>query len=330
MDVLVLIENATFSEMDFSIAYDSSLVQSVGSGMVFGMMEGLSLTGVTNENLEGSWKKATFSFSGNMSIGAIQYESDAVLQLRLTPIAEGTVPISLWTSTSPRYPASYKTCSLVLRNGGVEVPYERKEWNDGTQLITFTDKTSAAVLYQYDLNLGTPISNGFFRVTYSDGHVEEFHASNPARGITIDTSYGGYFITPQADAVSYSLLFPEYEDIMSMGVSGRWSISHTQPDGYLDVKEVNDGFHGIQATPEDISLTISATDIGLDFDDSQYDAAIIGDLAGVLNKTTDFERISDDTVRLIIRGGLAADYYNLYVYKDGLILGRAWFNMTAL
>ena len=329
MDVRLLIENAAFTEMTFSITYDSMLVYPIESGSIFDKMSGLNLSAVTTENMEGTWKKSKLTFTGNINIGTIQYESDAVFRLRLYPIAEGTVPLSLWTSASPRYPVSYKTCSLTLKNGGVDVPVDRKEWNDATQLITFTDKTSATVTYQYDMCLGTPIANGFFRVTYADNHVEEFHASNPARGVTIDKSYGGYFITPQVNAVSYSLIFPEYEDLMSMDMSGGWSVTHKQPDGYLFVQEVGEGqSDGIRATTDDITLTVVRPGIGMNFDAHAFGAAIIGDQAWVLNKTTDFQLADDNTVRMIIRGGLAADFYNLYLYKDGLILGRVWFSAS--
>jgi hypothetical protein len=329
MDVRLLIENAAGTEITFSIAYDSTLIHPVGSGSLMDLMAGLTLSAVTVDNMEGNWKKSTMTFTGNFNIGTIQYESDAVLRLRLYPIAEGTVPLGLWSSGSLRYPASYKTCSLTLKNGGVVVPVDRKEWNDATQLITFTDKTSATVTYQYDYNLGTPIANGFFRVTYADNHIEEFHASNPALGITLDKTYGGYFITPQANAVMVSLIFPEYEDIMSMDMSGGWSVTHKQPDGYLFVQEVGEGQSGgLRATTDDITLTVVRPGIGMNFDAHGFDAAIIGNLAGVLDKTTDFQRVGDDSVRMIIRGGLAADDYNLYLYKDGLILGRIWFTAS--
>ncbi len=328
MDVLLLVENAAFTEMTFSIAYDSALVHPIEAGSVFDKMVGLNLSAVTTENMEGTWKKSKLTFTGNITIGTIQYESEALFRLRLYPIAEGTVPLSLWTSTSPRYPASYKTCSLTLKNGGVDVPVERKEWNDATQLITFTDKTSATVTYQYDMCLGTPIANGFFRVTYADNHIEEFHASNPARGITIDKTYGGYFITPQTDGIMVSLIFPEYEDIMSMDVSGGWSVTHKQPDGYLQVPEAGEGSGGLRATTDDITLTVVRPGIGMNFDAHAFAVAIIGDQAWVLDKTTDFQRIDDDSIRMIIRGGLAADFYNLYLYKDDLILGRVWFSAS--
>jgi hypothetical protein len=329
MDVLLLVENAAFTEMTFSIAYDSALLLPVESGSILNKMEGLTLSALTTENMEGTWKKSKLTFTGNINIGTIQYESEALFQLRLYPITEGTVPLGLWPNPSPRYPASYKTCSLTLKNGLVDVPVDRKEWNDATQLITFTDKTSATVTYQYDMCLGTPIANGFFRVTYADNHVEEFHASNPARGVTIDKTYGGYFITPQIDAAMVSLIFPEYEDIMSMDMSGGWSVTHKQPDGYLQVLEVGEGQSGgIRATTDDITLTVLRPGIGINFDDEAFDTAIIADLAGVLDKTTDFQRVDDDSIRMIIRGGLAADYYNLYLYKDGLILGRVWFNAS--
>jgi len=190
MDLRLAIENATFDHAEFSISYDSSILYTPGTANFLDIMPGLSISGANTINLDGTWKKTTFTLTGVVSIGAIQYESEAVFRLRLIPHAEGTIPISLWTSASPRYPDSYKSCSLTLRSGTDEVPFERKEWNDSVQLVTFTDKTSASVMYHYDLNLGTPISNGIIRITYADSSVEEFTASNHGRGITIDSNYG--------------------------------------------------------------------------------------------------------------------------------------------
>lgn len=326
MDVRLAIENVSFTIAEFSITYDNSILQQPGPGNILDIMSGLSSPAVTTENLEGTWKKTTFTFTGAVTIGEVQYESESVFRLRLIPLAEGTVPISLWTSSSPRFPDAYKSCSLTLRNGEEEVPFERKEWNDGVQLVTFTDKTSASVLYYYDLNLGTPISNGVIKVMYSDNSVEEFLASDHAKGITIDASYGGYYITAQPDAIQYSLIFPEYEDWSSDSISGGWSTMHIQPETMFFLAEE---FSGIRATSEDIDLTVELPGIGADFAASEYDAAIITDEEGALTKTFDFEYVNDDTITLTIVGGLEANpFYSLYVYKNGLITGRAWFSAT--
>ncbi|MEN6309832.1 MAG: hypothetical protein ABFD91_18960, partial [Anaerohalosphaeraceae bacterium] len=326
MDLRLLIENASFDSAEFSISYDSNILHTPGAANFLDIIPGLSTPTVSTVNLEGSWKKTTFTFTGAVTIGAIQYESESVFRLRLVPHAEGTVPISLWTSSSPRYPDSYKSCSLTLRNGTDEVPFERKEWNDSVQLVTFTDKTSASIMYNYDLNLGTPISNGIIRVTYADSTVEEFTASNHDRGITVDSNYGGYYITAQPDAVLYSIIFPEYEDTVVDNISGGWSTTHVQPDTMFFVKEASEGFHGLRATTEDIELTIELAGIGADFAGSEYDAVLITDQQGALVKTFEFEYVDADTMKLTIVDGLEAyPNYSLYVYKNGLIAGRTWF-----
>lgn len=273
MDLRLAIENATFDQAEFSISYDSSILYPLSDGNFMDIMPGLSVSSATI-NLDGTWKKTTFTLTGAVSIGSIQYESEAVFRLRLYPRGEGTVPISLWTSSSPRYPASYKSCDLILRSDGQVVPYERKEWNDSVQLVTFTDKTSASVLYYYDLNLGTPISNGIIRITYADSSVEEFTASNHARGITIDSDYGGYFITDQPNAIEYAIVFPEYEDTVMNSISGGWSTTHIQPERMFFVREASEGFHGLRATSDDIVLTVDLMGIGADFGSSVYDAVL--------------------------------------------------------
>ena len=139
LDVRLFVENATFTNAEFSINYDSGIVAQIGSGNILELITGLTVEAVTTENLDGAWKKTTITLSGNVTLGDIQYESESIFRLRLIPVAEGTVPITLWPGT--RYPESYYSCSLSLTDNGQEVVHERKEWNDGTQLFTFTDKT---------------------------------------------------------------------------------------------------------------------------------------------------------------------------------------------
>jgi len=329
MDLRLAIENATFDHAEFSISYDSSILYTPGTANFLDIMPGLSISGANTINLDGTWKKTTFTLTGAVSIGAIQYESEAVFRLRLIPHAEGTIPISLWTSASPRYPDSYKSCSLTLRSGTDEVPFERKEWNDSVQLVTFTDKTSASVMYHYDLNLGTPISNGIIRITYADSSVEEFTASNHGRGITIDSNYGGYYITAQPDAIQYAIIFPEYEDTILDSISSGWSTSHSQPEMMFFAREASEGFHGLRATSDDIELTVDLAGIGEDFGSSAYDAILMNYEQGVLSKTFDFDYVNNDTIKMTILGGLEANpNYVLYLYKNGLIAGRTWFGAS--
>ncbi|MBN2512595.1 MAG: Ig-like domain-containing protein [Sedimentisphaerales bacterium] len=329
MDLRLAIENATFDHAEFSISYDSSILQTPITANFLDIMPGLSISGANTIDLDGSWKKTTFTFSGAVAIGEVQYESEAVFRLRLVPHAEGTVPVSLWTSSSPRYPDAYKTCDLTLRSGGEKVSYERKEWNDSVQLFTFTDKTSASVMYHYDLNLGTPISNGIIRITYDDSSVEEFTASNHDRGITIDSNYGGYYITAQPNAVQYAIIFPEYEDAILDSISGGWSTSHIQPEMMFFAREASGGFHGLRATSDDIELTVDLTGIGSDFGSSVYDAVLMNLEDGIIEKSFAFDYINHDTIKITIAGGLEANpNYVLYLYKNGLIAGRTWFGAS--
>lgn len=329
MDLRLLIENASFDNAEFSISYDSNILYTPGAANFLDIIPGLSTPTVSTINLEGSWKKTTFTFTGAVNIGTIQYESESVFRLRLIPRAEGTVPISLWASASPRYPDSYKSCSLTLRSGTDEVPFERKEWNDSLQLFTFTDKTSASVMYNYDLNLGTPISNGVIRITYADSTVEEITTTNHDRGITFDSNYGGYYISAQPDAVQYAIIFPEYEDTVVDSISGGWSTSHVQPERMFFVKEASEGFHGLRATSDDVELTVELAGIGADFMVSDYDAVLINNEQGALVKSFEFDYVNDDTVKLTMVGGVEANpNYSLYIYKNGLIAGRTWFGAS--
>lgn len=331
LDLRLSVENVTFTDAEFSIRYDTAIVKQIFPSNLLDLMPGLSLTSVTTETLDGTWKKTTIRFTGNVTIGQSQSESDAVFRLRLIPDAEGTVPITLWPGGwGGRYPESYNTCSLSLSLDGQEVVHERKEWNDGTTLFAFTDKTDAPVMYHYDMNFGTPLS-GYLQVVYNDDSVEEFHVSDHDKGITITPEFGAYFLTEQPNAVSHTMIFPGYDNWDNMDLTGgfAWSVSHSQPSGYLFVKENAEGFYGIQASDDDIVLTIEQPGIAEDFENAVYRAAIAGNQAGVLNKTFNVDYVSDDIITLTIEGGLEPDYnYNLYVFKDDVILGRSWFSAS--
>jgi len=238
--------------------------------------------------------------------------------------------VGLWSDSSPRYPASYTTCSLSIDNEGVGVSFEREEWNDSVELFTFTDKTLAMLLYEYDYNFGNPITNGFLHVVYDDDSVQDFHVSDNASGITIANSYGGYFITPQAGAVSYSLIFPGYYDSGSISLNVSRSINHSQPADFFDIQELGECFnHTLPTLATDVTLTILQDGIGVDFASHQYGAALVGETAGVLDKTFSIDVNDDDSIKLTIAGGLDEDFYNLYIYKDSLILGGSRFGAAA-
>jgi hypothetical protein len=325
MDVSLMLEDITFTDVEFSITYNSTVIHEISSANVWNILSGLTLDSITTQDLGGDMKKSTIVLSGSVTIGTVEYESENVLKIRLIPSAEGTFPLGLWANNN--YPASFKTCDLTVTNLGVDVPCQRKEWNDSTQLITFTDNTSASVLYYYDMNLGTPISNGYFRIEYSDGSTEEIHASDAGKGVVIDSAYGGYWFSAIPDAVSYALIFPEYQDVNPIDPSGGWSVSHVTPEGMIFFREA--GHEGLPASSQDTPLTVDWSGIGVDFNSHQYAGILIKQGDGVLSgKTIDPEYVSDDAVRFIIRGGIEEGYYDFYVYKDGLILGRGWFNAS--
>jgi hypothetical protein len=327
LDIRLMVDHVSFTDAAFSIKYDSNLISPLSTGSILEIRSGLSLVGAVTENLEGSWKKTTFTFSGSVVIGEVDYESEAVFRLRLIPIAEGTMPVTLWPGGFAVYPDSYHTCSLSLLNNGEEVVHERKEWNDGTQLFTFTDKTTASALYHFDFNFGYPVE-GYLEVEYDDASVETFHNSDHDRGITIDAANGAYFISPLPNAVSYMLIFPGYEH-WPVDPDGGWGVSHTQPTDHIEVVEAHDGFHGIRSTSEDIQLTIKQPGIGADFANAIYTAAMSGNETGVLSKSFLFDYIDDDTLRMTIVGGLEPDFnYTVYITKNGTLLGRAWFSAS--
>ncbi|HDS84354.1 MAG TPA: hypothetical protein ENN97_04080 [Phycisphaerales bacterium] len=329
LDIRVLAEAVSFTDAEFSIRYDSSIVDTITTANVWDVASGLTVVSVATVPLEGTWKESTITLTGTLSIGSVQYESEAtLLQIRFVPHAEGTMPITLWPSD--RFPESYYNCSLKLWDNGVEVEHGPKEWNDGTTLFTFTDKTASHVMYHYDMNFGTPVA-GYLQVVYEDESVEEFHVSDHDRGITINPEFGAYFVTAQPNAVSHSMIFAGYQNWENMDMTNlfTWSISHSQPDGFLFVPEIHEGLPGLDATTDDIVLTISQPGIGLDFEGSDYMAALAGHQQGVLSKTFEYNYVDDDTIALTIIDGLEPDQYDLYIYKDGLVLGRTWFGASA-
>ncbi len=322
-DISVLVENVTFTDLVFTFNYDSTIVNMISSGNVYNIISGLNLVSVTNQDIEGTWKKATITLGGSVTIGAVQYTSGAVFLLRIVPVGEGLVPVTLWPEG---YPERYNTCSLTLTNGEDEVAHEEKEWNGGTELFTFTDKTGATLYYQYDFNFGTPVE-GFIRVTYQDTTVEDFYTSDHARGITIDLDNGAYYVSPQPNAVSHILILEGYGESSNLVFNGGRYISHSQPENILNIPEKYALFHGtIQASSQPIILTVGAEGLGADFDNSTYRAAMAGDIGGILEKTFTFAYIDDETVQLTIEEGLEADYHQLYVYKNDKVVGRSWFN----
>ena len=323
VDLRLFVDNVEFTDLVFSINYDSNIVSPIGQGSILDVTSGLSVVSVATQNLSGTMKRSTVTLAGTASIGEVLYENEAIFRLRMIPVAEGTLPITLWPSE--RYPESYYNCSLTIDNNGESVEHQRNQWNDGTTLFTFTDKSSAKVMYHYDYNFGTPV-NGYFRVTYSDQSVQEFYASDNSIGITIDPANGMFILSPQPDAVSYALVFPGYGNWEPLDLLNGFShsVSHSQPLNMFFISGTD--FHGtVRANSSDIELSIEQPGIGQDFAASQYVAAIAAENNGIIDTTYTFEYIDDDTVKLIIPDGLVADYYSLYIYKDGLVLGSSWF-----
>ena len=210
-----------------------------------------------------------------------------------------------------------------LMNGTEQVVHERKEWSDGTELFAFTDKTGATYQYYYDMNFGTPIE-GSLTVTYADNSEETFFTSDDDKGIMIDNANGAFFVTPQPNGASYRLNLTNYGSY-DMSLTGGRYISHIQPEGHLFLEQES----GVKAQTEDISLNVHSFDgIGTDFATSTYAAAIAGDRLGILDKSFTFAYVDDNTIEVTVVGGLEADFYNIYIYKNGVIQGRAWFTAS--
>lgn len=331
MDLYLSVDNVNFTKIKFSVVYDSSIVADFYEGNIIDMIEGVSVD-VSSVNLEGSWKKATFDVvansNGGISIGDATYFSDAVMRVRIVPIAEGTVAIGMWDNTSTRYPASYTTCSLEIYNGEdgdgneIEVEFSPKQFNDEVQLISFTDKTSAGIYHFFDMNFGNALSDGVLHIDYSDGSFEEFSSSDPNKGITINPYFGVFFITAQPDANSYKIIFPGYSD-ENISISAGQYISCITPSGFLNIENLF--FHTLQADSEDTELSVWCPGIGVDFNAGNYNVAIAGWNGGILNRTFGFSYIDNDRIGVTIHGGLDVDNYSLYVYKEGLILGQTFF-----
>ncbi len=327
MDLYLVIDYTTFTNFEFSVDYDSNVVNLLGAGSAFHTYPGISVVSANTISLSGSMRRTTFSVatdSGSaVTINDAPYQSDAVLGIRITPLAEATVVLGLWEETDTRYPASYKTCSLEIYNDGESVDYEPNVDNDEPTLAAFTDKTSATLFYYYDYHFGNPVSNGILRVTYNDSSYEDFSNSNPSKGITVDSNFGAFFITPQPDAVSYDILFPEYYD-QNLSLTGGRNISHMTPENMMDIQNLF--FHTVKAGTDDIVLNVWFPGIGASFEASEYDAAIAGENSGAVDKTFDFARIDDDRISVTIYGGLHKDYHYLYIFRNDVIQGYAFFD----
>ncbi len=321
VDVSLLVENATFTDLSFSVNFDSAVINPNGIS-IQDITDGLTLSSVTTENLEGTWKKATINLTGNITIGSIQYLDEAVMVVRFLPQGEGVFPLTLWPAD--KYPSHYNTCSLSLSNNGEPVEHQRKDFNDGTTLFSFTDKDPVKMLYNFDLNFGFPIE-GYLRVVYTDDSTVEFHNSDPVKGITIDPSNGLYYITPQQDAVSYSLIFPGYEDWVDLDISGGTSLyrQHSQPASMFFL---GNDMSALEASEADLTLEVNLPGIGSDFSNCTYTAMITGGDNGYLNKQYSYAYINDDTISVTIIGGLPADRLYMYIFKDGVIQGHTWFH----
>lgn len=331
MDIYLLVDDVNLTDVEFSVVYDVSVIDVLTEYSVMDTISGTHISDVNTVDVGGSWKKTTFTAvadsNDGISIDTVTYLSDAVMRIRLLPTAEGTVALGLWSENSPPYPASYKTCSLRILNGedgdgnDVEVDYGRKEWNDGVELVTFTDKTEAGIYHYFDYNFGNAIS-GVLRIDYSDGSFEEFSSSDPNKGITINPYFGAFIVTAQPDASSYKIIFPEYyEEYISIN-TGRY-VSHISPSGFLEIENLF--FHTLQASSNDTELIVWCYGIGVDFNAGNFNATIAGGNGGVLTKTFDFAYIDEDRISITIHGGLDVDYYSLYIYKEGLILGQTFF-----
>ncbi|MBN2063552.1 MAG: Ig-like domain-containing protein [Sedimentisphaerales bacterium] len=321
VDVYLMIDNATFTDLSFSVNFDSDIINPYGIS-VQDIADGLTLSSVTTEDLEGTWKKATINLTGNISIGTAQYLSDAAMVVRFLPLAEGVFPLSF--PSSEKYPEHYKNCSLSLSYNGQPVEHEPHSWHNRMNLFTFTDKDPVKINYHYDYNFGFPIE-GYLRIVYADDSIVEFHSSDPIKGITIDPANGAYYITPQENAVSYSLIFPGYEDIVNMDMSSGSAqyTSHTQPTSMFFL---GNEMTALEASAADMTLEVNLPGIGTDFSNSTYTTMITGDNNGILSKQYSYAYINDDTISVTIIGGLPADYLYMYVFKDGDIQGRTWFH----
>lgn len=55
MDILVFVDNVTFTDLNFSIIYDANIVEQIGTGNVNDVISGLTVSEVTTVDIEGSW-----------------------------------------------------------------------------------------------------------------------------------------------------------------------------------------------------------------------------------------------------------------------------------
>ena len=328
VDVMLFVDNFTCTDLEFSVIYDTNLVDPITILNIPMLMAGFTVDSVTNVPVSADTNKAIIAISGDVTVDQTQYISDAIMYVRFFPKAEGTMPIGLWQSEWTKYPESYQTCSLSIEDDGIPVDFEPKEWNDEIILFTFTDKTNATLLYQYDYNFGNPLTDGSLFVTYSDDSVQEFTAASPGDN-TIATEFGGYFINPQPNAVSYKLVLPGYYDQDSLNLTGGQGVTHSQPSGYFDFEEImNSDFGVLEASDTDRVLTIVQPGLGADFASHQFTAAVAGQACGVLGSPISMTVLNDDTIELTISGGLQADYYNLYLYRDNVVYGSAMFEVA--
>ena len=320
LDIRLFVDNVTFTDAVFTINYDSNIVNPIGTGSVTNIRGGLSLVSVTTEDLDGSWKKATITLTGNITIGTAEYEQDSIFVLRFIPHSEGVMPITLWQAD---YPDSYTTCALSLYNGEDEVIHERKEWNDGTNLFTFTDKTTT-LNFNHDIHFLYPLE-GYLVITYSDQSTETYYQTDTNKGIAYYPDYSLWLVAPQPNATEYTVYLPGYSNY-SLTFTQNMYTSHSQPESHIFIDGVNES-SPLRASTEDVTLTAGSIGVGEDFATSEYEIRIAGYTTGELSKSFTFAPVDNDNIQFTIIGGLAdPDYLNLYLFKNDEIVGRTWFS----
>lgn len=332
VDVEVRVENAQFDGGIFKIMYPSDVVNSVS---VWETLAGLTVEQYSLAQIGDSrWVQAAYRFSGNVSAGS---EGVGLFTLRFYARAEGTFPLKLVAydvydgyldvSTKGVMRAS---CGLKLTSGGSPVPWSPKEYNDELTLFTFTNGDNVA--YFFDIYKGEPLTGGrILAKTGGDGSVNLV----PVDDVFTD-EFGGYFWNNYPGSPDYYVFNKD-----GYGDNYLWSRDTWHLVSHISPQMLPASPHFVAPTEADIHLEVARGGYGEPWGTDT--AAITAELydgngnlvQAVPPKGPYCVRVDDDSMELIITHGLQLPageefgMYNIYLYKNGALLGRVHLSVMA-
>lgn len=314
----VNVENVSFTYGTFDIEYDPNIVNNPTLSYYRDEFTSCDLEIWPQEN---GMNTAHVEFYGATTIGAASdnpYSSDwpTLFELNFTAKQEGTLALSLWHMNLPG--AQPETCLLDLFNDAGFIGYGPKASNDEPVLFTFTDKDN--VVYVYDINNGQPLIGTLNAVMNDDTRVPQNVTADP---------YGGYFFNNVTGAKDFELLVPGYDPI-SLGTSAYHHVLGCSPS-MLGISP-----HMSRPSTNDMYYTLYRPGIGSDFDTNSYTYELYYRDSNYepqpLVKNVNFSAGDDaDQIKATFIGGLEIlngmewQQNELYIYKNDVFLGRAFF-----